>query len=92
MRDDALSRSVTEGPGSDDDPGGARVRVEDLVMLPWTRARAALSDRPLRLRMLVPPYAAAGTGELRLLRVMSLSGAQDGALELTCGYDGYDKL
>lgn len=61
-------------------------------MLPWTEAREALAGQPLRLRMLTPPYAAIGVGELRLLRVLALQGAHDGALELTCGYDGYDKL
>ncbi len=61
-------------------------------MLPWTQARAALVEHPLRLRVLVPPYPAAGVGTLRLLRVAGLSGAHDGALELTCGYDGYERL
>lgn len=69
-----------------------RVNLEHLVMLPWTQARAALTGQPLRLRVLAPPYAAAGVGELRLLRVLALTGAHDGAFELTCGYDGYDKL
>jgi len=72
--------------------GMRRVNLEHLVMLPWTRARTALADRPLRLRVLTPPYPAIGVGELRLLRVLALSGAHDGAFELTCGYDGYDKL
>ena len=39
-----------------------------------------------------PPYAAAGVGALRLLRVQGLGGRHDGALELTCGYDGYERL
>ncbi|GAC1582589.1 MAG: hypothetical protein NVS3B7_18010 [Candidatus Elarobacter sp.] len=66
--------------------------VEDLVMMPWASARAALADRPLRVRVLTPPYPVVGLGELRLLRVRALSGEHDGAYELTCGYDGYDKL
>ncbi len=70
----------------------AGVAVEDLVMLPWTSARAALADRPLRLRVLTPPYHAVGLGTLRLLRVLALGGAHDGAFELTCGYDGYERL
>ena len=65
--------------------------VEELVMLPWTTARAALADRPLRLRVLVPPYPALGVGVLRCLRVMALGGAHDGALELIAGYDGYER-
>ena len=71
--------------------GGLAVNPEDLVMLPWTTARAALADRPLRLRVLTPPYDVVGLGELRLLRVRALAGEHDGALELTCGYEGYDK-
>jgi hypothetical protein len=70
----------------------AGVSVEDLVMLPWTSALAALADRPLRLRVLTPPYLAVGLGTLRLLRVIALGGPHDGAFELTCGYDGYERL
>ncbi|MGD0051862.1 MAG: hypothetical protein ABSD03_08580 [Vulcanimicrobiaceae bacterium] len=66
--------------------------VEDLIMLPWTRARAALADRPLRLRLVAPPYPALGLGVLRLLRVRVLDGAHDGAFELAVGYDGYERL
>ena len=69
-----------------------RIHLDDLVMLPWTRARAALAEHPLRLRVLAPPYGVVGLGTLRLLRVLALEGAHDGAFELTCGYDGYDKL
>jgi hypothetical protein len=70
----------------------AGVSVEDLVMLPWTSARAALADRPVRLRVLTPPYPAVGLGTLRLLRVLALGGLHDGAFELTCGYDGYERI
>jgi hypothetical protein len=70
----------------------AGVSVEDLVMLPWTSARAALADRPVRLRVLTPPYPAVGLGTLRLLRVRALGGPNDGAFELTCGYDGYERV
>ncbi len=72
--------------------GSERIHLDDLVMLPWTRARAALAHHPLRVRVLTPPYAVVGLGSLRLLRVLALEGAHDGAYELTCGYDGYDKL
>lgn len=65
--------------------------VEALVMLPWTRARAALADRPLRLRVLTPPYPALGVGTLRALRAIPLDGPDDGAWELTVGYDGYER-
>lgn len=78
--------------GSNDGAGSSVVPIEDLVMLPWTSARAALADRPLRLRVLTPPYPAVGLGQLRLLRVLALTGAHDGAFELTCGYDGYERI
>ena len=65
--------------------------LEDLTMLPWVRARRALGDRPLRFRVLVPPYPAVGLGELRALRVIPLGGEHDGAWELVAGYDGYER-
>jgi hypothetical protein len=68
------------------------VNLEDLVMMPWTQARAQLGGHPLRLRLVTPPYPAVGVGTLRLLRVAVLGGAHDGAYELTCGYDGYERL
>ena len=68
------------------------MRSEELVMLPWTQAVRALDDRPLRFRVLSPPYAAAGIGTLRALRVVALTGEHDGAWELVAGYDGYEKL
>jgi hypothetical protein len=64
----------------------------DLALLPWTAARAALADRPLRMRVLTPPYPALGLGTLRCLRVKPLAGAGDGAWELIAGYDGYERL
>ena len=51
-----------------------------------------LGDRPLRFRVLVPPYPAAGVGTLRALRVSALSGEHDGAWELLAGYEGYERL
>jgi hypothetical protein len=68
------------------------VNLEALTMLPWTQARAALGDRPLRLRVVAPPYPALGVGVLRLLRIRPLGGAHDGAFELAVGYDGYERL
>jgi hypothetical protein len=61
-------------------------------MLPWRRALAALGDRPVRFRVLVPPYPAAGVGALRALRIAALAGAHDGAWELLAGYEGYERL
>jgi hypothetical protein len=68
------------------------VTSDDLVLLPWVQARALLSDRPLRFRVLTPPYAAIGVGALRALRVAALSGEHDGAWELLAGYDGYERI
>ena len=65
---------------------------EDLVLLPWVEARRALGRRPLRFRLLTPPYAAIGVGTLRALRVAALSGEHDGAWELLAGYDGYERI
>ncbi len=66
--------------------------VEDLAMLPWTSALAALAGRSLRLRVVSPPYPCVGLGVLRALRCIPLAGALDGAWELTVGYDGYERL
>jgi len=66
--------------------------VENLVMLPWTGACAALAGRPLRLRILTPPYPCLGVGALRALRLAPLDGALDGAFELIAGYDAYERL
>jgi hypothetical protein len=66
--------------------------LDELTLLPWTQARAALGDRPLRFRVLTPPYPAVGIGTLRALRVVALTGEHDGAWELLAGYEGYDKL
>jgi len=68
------------------------VSSEDLVMMPWVAARRALGDRPLRFRLLTPPYAALGVGTLRALRLEPLSGEHDGAWELVAGYDRYERL
>ena len=65
---------------------------DDLTLLPWTTARAALADRPLRLRVLTPPYRAVGVGALRCLRILPLHGAQDGAWEMILGYERYDRI
>jgi hypothetical protein len=68
------------------------VNLEDLVLVPWVEARRALGDRPLRFRVLAPPYAALGLGALRALRVTALSGEHDGAWELVAGYERYERI
>jgi hypothetical protein len=91
-----LGFSVGGGaPGHDaaSSPGGdVSLASEDLVLLPYVAARAALAGRALRFRVLRPPYPVVGLGALRALRVVALSGEHDGAWELVAGYDGYDKL
>ncbi|HEX3466519.1 MAG TPA: hypothetical protein VHT05_00295 [Candidatus Elarobacter sp.] len=72
--------------------GIAGVTQEDVVMMPWVAARRLLGDRPLRFRLLTPPYAALGVGALRVLRVEPLAGEHDGAWELVAGYDRYERI
>jgi len=66
--------------------------LEDVAMLPWRAALCVLGDRPVRFRVLTPPYAAVGVGVLRALRVRVLAGEYDGAWELVAGYDGYERV
>jgi hypothetical protein len=66
--------------------------TNDVALLPWVRARAALGERELRFRVLAPPYPAVGIGMLRALRVVAMSGEHDGAWELIAGYEGYERL
>ena len=68
------------------------LNFEELTMLPWTTARAALVDLPLRFRILAPPYPALGVGVLRALLVRPLGGLDDGAFELIAGYEGYERI
>jgi hypothetical protein len=75
-----------------DETGIGSMRQEDIVMMPWVTARRSLGDRPLRFRLLAPPYPAVGIGTLRALRVEPLTGEHDGAWELVAGYDRYERL
>ena len=59
-----------------------------LTLLPEVEARAALAGRDLALRILRPPYAALGTGSLRVLRVRDCGDRT----EIVAGYDGYERL
>ena len=59
-----------------------------LTLLPEVEARALLGDRPLRFRLLRPPYPAIGIGVLRTLRV----GERNGATEIVAGYERYERL
>jgi hypothetical protein len=62
---------------------------ETLTMLPEVEARRLLAGVPLTLDVLRPPYPALGVGTLRILRVRELPA---GPLELTAGYDNYERL
>jgi len=62
------------------------METADLVLLPWIEARRRLGTRAHRLRVLTPPYAAVGGGELRVLRVRE-NGPQP--LDVLCGYERY---
>jgi hypothetical protein len=61
---------------------------ESLTLAPEPLVRRELTDRPIALHLLVPPYAALGVGALRVLRVA------DGAAgwDMTVGYDRYERL
>ena len=61
----------------------------DLVLMPEVEARAALAGRKLLLRMLLPPYPTIGRGRLRVIRLKDVG---DGATELLCSYEGYERL
>ena len=61
---------------------------ESLALMPLTDARELLAGGRVRLRLLLPPYAAVGIGVLRVLRMRE----RDGAMEIVAGYDGYARL
>lgn len=61
---------------------------ESLTLLPEHRVRAALADRVLSLRLLLPPFPALGVGELRLLRIRDCGDTT----EILAGYDRYERL
>jgi hypothetical protein len=62
---------------------------ETLTMLPEVEARRRLAGVPVTLTVLRPPYPALGVGALRVLRVRELAAQR---LELTIGYDNYERL
>jgi hypothetical protein len=57
----------------------------DLILMPEVQARAALSGRRLRLRVLAPFGSWLGVGALRVLRASE----RDGVIDLDCGYESY---
>jgi hypothetical protein len=64
--------------------------LAELTLIPEVLARRELADRALRLHVLRPPYPALGVGTLRVLRIHE--SAASSALELTVGYERYERL
>ena len=58
------------------------------MLMPEVEARRALSGRRLRVNVLVPPGCWVGCGALRVLRVKM---GEDGAADLTAGYESYER-
>ncbi len=61
---------------------------DDLTLMPEVRARRVLADRAIRLHTLVPYGSWIGCGTLRVLRLRI---DEDGAADLTVGYESYRK-
>jgi hypothetical protein len=59
---------------------------EDLVLVPEVLARRVLSERRIRLKVLVPYGSWIGCGTLRVLR---LKMSDDQTAELMVGYEAY---
>ena len=55
--------------------------------MPEVEARAALTGRRLRLRVLAPVGPTLGVGTLRVLRATE----HDDLIDLVCGYESYDR-
>lgn len=66
---------------------------EDLVLVPEVEARRALSERRIRLQVLVPVGSWIGYGRLRVLRLKVADARENdpnGAdVELIVGYEAY---
>jgi hypothetical protein len=57
----------------------------DVILMPEMQARAALSGRRLRVRVVAPIGSWLGAGTLRVLRASE----REGTIELDCGYESY---
>jgi hypothetical protein len=62
--------------------------LDRLPMTSLVEARSMLGDRAVRVRMLLPPYAALGCGTLRALRIAE----HDERIEIVAGYEAYEPL
>jgi hypothetical protein len=63
--------------------------LDTLTLLPLVQARRVLGDAAVTLAVLRPPFPALGVGTLRVLRVRERESAP---LEITAGYDNYERL
>jgi phage replication-related protein YjqB (UPF0714/DUF867 family) len=61
--------------------------LPDLTLMPEVCARALLAGRAVRFSVLAPLGGWLGHGTLRVLRTTE----RDGAIELVCGYDSYER-
>lgn len=67
--------------------------LTELTLVPEVLARRELAGRALRLHVLRPPYPALGVGTLRVLRIRNdVADPSSQALELTVGYERYERL
>ena len=62
---------------------------DDWALAPQVDAARALGDRSPRLVVLAPRGAWIGCGTLRVLRVRS---REDDSIELTAGYESYERV
>ena len=62
---------------------------EELVLVREVMARRALRERAVRLQVLAPIGAWVGCGALRVLR---LKVYEDRSVEVTAGYERYERL
>jgi len=62
--------------------------VSETMLMPEVEARSALRSRRLRTNLLAPYGSWLGCGTLRVLRVKI---GEDGAADLTVGYESYER-
>jgi hypothetical protein len=62
--------------------------LDQVGMMIEVEARRLLTDLPITLSILAPPYPALGCGKLRVLRVRESGGRYD----VVAGYEAYEKL
>jgi len=63
-------------------------QLHALTFATEVEARASLRGHAITMRLLRPPFAALGAGELRVLRATE----RNGRVELVVGYERYERL